>query len=164
MICAVAVVNGCNPIVVPLQGKYNHNPGEIVTTKSIDSVWSDLSDIFTRNGLPIKNIDKHKGLIRTRKTSPNSIYTFENKDGQLEQPQAWVVLMKDFIKEKQWNPKTIYSEWNVKVTETGKGITTIKIDPVVICNYYPNSFTKVESRGQSTGKLEEMLADHFKLE
>ena len=157
LICIVVIAISCNPSIVPLQGKYSDKPSEITTTRPIDSVWSNLNDIFTKNGLPVKKIDKDKGVIRTKKIPMNSIYTFEDNNGQLEQPQAWVVLMKDFNNEKQWTPKIIYGQWSIQITETEKGKTTIKIDPVIICTYYPNSFTKVEAPGQSTGKLERLL-------
>lgn len=162
LICIAVIAVSCNLSTVPIKGKYREKPSEITTTKPIDSVWSNLNDIFTKNGLPIKKIDKNMGVIRTKKIPMNSIYTFEDSNGQLEQPQAWVVLMKDFNNEKQWTPKIIYGQWNIQITETGKGKTTIKIDPVVICTYYPNSFTKMETPGQSTGKLEGLLEGYLK--
>lgn len=160
-ICVV-VLTRCNPVTVPLKGNYNDKSSELTTTKPVDSVWSNLNHLFTSNGLPVKKIDKEKGLVQVEKSSMNSTYTFENNEGHLEQRDAWVVLKKDFFKEKQWNPKTIYAQWKIRVTETKKGETTITIDPVVQCTYYPNSFTKVESLGQSTGKLEGLVEDYLK--
>lgn len=161
LICIGVIAVSCNPAIVSLKGDYRDKPSEITTTNPIDSVWSNLNDIFTKNGLPIKEIDKDKGVIRTKKIPMNSIYTFEDNNGQLEQPQAWVVLMKSFKNEKKWKPDIIFGQWNIQVTETQEG-TTIKIDPVVICTYYPNSFTKVESPGLSTGKLEALVEDYLK--
>lgn len=86
-----------------------------------------------------------------------SAYTHEDKDGKLEEPRAWVVLQKDFTKRKVWKPKRIYGEWTIQINETESGVTKIKIDPLVICTYYPNMFTKMETRGQSTGKLESLI-------
>jgi hypothetical protein len=162
VVCVLVIANGCSPTIVPLKGKYHDKPYEITTTEPIDSVWSNLKDIFTSNGLPIKKIDKNKGLIRAKKIPMNPLYTFEDNNGVLERPEAWVVLMKDFNNGKQWKPKVIYGEWSIHVTETQPGNITIKVDPVVICNYYPNSFTKVESPGRSTGKFEELLEDYLK--
>ena len=153
---------GCKPVKVPLKGKYSNNKVEITSTKSIDSAWSNLTKIFTTNGLPINNVDKKKGIILTAKCPINSVYTFEDKDGQLLQPQAWVVLSKVFNKKKGWQPKNIYGQWSIQITESDKGITTIKIDSIVICTYFPNTFTKMETSGQSTGKMEELLKQSLK--
>jgi hypothetical protein len=92
----------------------------------------------------------------------SSIYTFEDKDGQLEQPQAWVVMPKVFNKEKEWKPGDIIGQWSIQVVESGKGVTTIKIDPSVSCAYYPKSFVRSEVQGQSTGKLEALVGQSLK--
>jgi hypothetical protein len=73
------------------------------------------------------------------------------------EPDAWVVLEKEFTKRKVWNPKTIYGQWRIQINEPESGLTRIKIDPLVICTYYPNMFTSMEARGQSTGKLEHLI-------
>jgi len=153
----VTIINGCTPDSVPLKGKYIDNPIELTSTKTSDSLWLKIRQIFTEKGLVIKKVDAEKGLIVTTKTSFNSAYTHEDKDGKLVEPQAWVVLQKDFTKRKEWNPKTIYSEWKIQINETEGGVTIIKIDPLVICTYYPNMFTSMEVRGQSTGKLENLI-------
>jgi hypothetical protein len=144
-------------VQVPLKGIYPEKAVEFTTSKSVDSVWSVLNAIFTSNGLPVESIDRKQGKIVTKKASMNPVFTFEKTDGNLERPEAWVALMKVFNKEKEWKPKRIYGKWNIQVAEKEKGITTIKIDPIVMCTYYPNSFTIIESRGQSTGKLEQLL-------
>ncbi len=153
----VIIVNGCTPDSVPLKGKYTDNPTEFTSTKSSDTLWLNVSQIFSENGLVVKKIDTEKGLIVTKKTQFISVYTHEDKDGKLEEPRAWVVLQKDFTKRKVWKPKRIYGEWTIQINETESGVTKIKIDPIVICTYYPNMFTKMETRGQSTGKLESLI-------
>src|SRR5690242_4909776 len=125
------IAYGCNPVSVPLKGKYSNSAVEITTSQSSDSAWSKLTNIFTTHGLLIKSIEKQKGTILTRKAPINSVYTFENKDGQLEQSDAWVVLTKVYNKKNEWKPKDIYGQWNIQITETEKGITTIRIDPIV---------------------------------
>lgn len=157
LIIATVVINACNPTKVDLKGKYLASPLEISSTKSIDSIWSDVTRLFATNGLSIERIEKKKGLIVSTKTSFIPVYTFEDKDGRLQKPKAWVVLPRVVVNKKEWNPKTIYSEWSVQINETEKGTTTIKVDPIVICNYSPNKFTTVEIRGQSTGNFEELL-------
>ena len=151
------IINGCTPDSVPLKGKYIDNPTEFTSAKSSDSLWLDIRQIFSENGLVIKKIDTAKGLIVTKKTPFISVYTQENKDGKLVEPQAWVVLQKDFTKRKEWKPKIIYGKWEIHINEAESGVTKIKIDPIVICTYFPNMFTKVETRGQTTGKLESLI-------
>jgi hypothetical protein len=153
----VIIINGCTPDSVPLKGKYTGNPTEFTSTKSSDSLWLNIRQIFSEKGLVIKKIDTEKGLIVTKKTPFISVYSQEDKDGKLVEPQAWVVLQKEFTKKKEWDPKTIYGEWRIQINETESGVTKIKIDPIVICTYYPNMFTSMEARGQSTGKLEHLI-------
>ena len=153
----VTVVNGCTPDSIPLKGKYLDNPIEFTSTKSSDSLWLNIRQIFSEKGLVIKEIDTEKGLIVAKKTPFISVYTQEDKDGKLVEPDAWVVLEKEFTKRKVWNPKTIYGQWRIQINEPESGLTRIKIDPLVICTYYPNMFTSMEARGQSTGKLEHLI-------
>jgi hypothetical protein len=153
----VIIINACTPDSVPLKGKYAEKPIEFTSTKSRDSLWLTIRQIFVEKGLSIKKVDTQKGLIVTTKTPFIDAYTHENKDGELVEPQAWVVLQKEFTKRKEWSPKAIYGEWKIQIDETGIGVTKIKIDPIVICTYYPNMFTSMEARGRSTGKLESLI-------
>jgi hypothetical protein len=153
----VLIINGCTPDSVPLKGKYVDNPIEFTSTKTSDSLWLNIRQIFSEKGLVIKKIDTKEGLIVAKKTPFISVYTQEDNDGKLVKPHAWVVLQKEFTKKKVWNPKIIHGEWRIQINETESGVTKIKIDPIVICTYYPNMFTSMESRGQSTGKLENLI-------
>jgi hypothetical protein len=157
IIIALVMINGCLPASIPLKGRYETSPSKITSTKPIDSIWSTLTDLFSANGLLLKKFEKKKGLMIPAKTSFIPVYTFEDKDGQLQVPQAWVVLQKVIVNKKEWKPKRIYGQWTIQITETGNGTTTIIVDPIVICTYFPNVFTSVETRGQSTGKLEELI-------
>lgn len=156
IVLATSIITACNPVSIPLKGKYESNPIEISSTQSIDSAWSRIASLFAAQGLAIKSLDKQKGLLISTKTSFISAYSFEHSNGELDKTQAWVVLQKVFVKEKQWYPKSIYSQWTIQVDETKDG-TLIKIDPLVICTYYPNMFTRMEDRGQSTGRFEELI-------
>jgi hypothetical protein len=157
LLFACIVINGCNPNSIPLKGNYPTGSTEIVINEPSDSIWSKLEGLFTANGLLIKNIDKKKGLILTKKTSFIPAYTFEDKDGQLQEPMAWIVLARVKANKKEWNPKSIYSQWSIQLTETGNGTTTVAVNPIVDCTYFPNMFLTVETRGQSTGRLEKMI-------
>jgi hypothetical protein len=157
LIFAYILIHGCNPILVPLKGEYVTSPKETVSALSTDSIWTHIEHLFRTHGLAVKKVDKTQGIITTRKTAFIPLYTFENETGQLEEAQAWVALPKVLVKEKQSKPKSIYSQWHVQFAELGNGITSIKVDSTVLCTYYPNSFVKMETHGQSTGKLEELL-------
>jgi hypothetical protein len=150
-------INACNPVIVPLKGQYATSTKETFSSLSNDSIWSNIEHLFITHGLPVTKVDKTNEIITTRKTAFIPIYTFENENGQLQEPDAWVVLPKTSVKEKQWKPKSIYSQWHIQLTDLGSGTTSIKVDPVIVCTYYPNSFGRVETSGQSTGKLEELL-------
>ncbi|OQP61706.1 hypothetical protein A3860_31060 [Niastella vici] len=156
-IFALIIINGCTPNMMALKGNYGTSQFEITSNKSADTLWLTVTKLFAEKGLAIDKVDKKKGLIVSKKTSFIPAYTFEDNNGKISNGDAWVVLNKVSVKEKEWIPKTIYSQWNIRILETGAGATTIKIDPVVICRYYPNSFTKVEVRGQSTGRLEALI-------
>lgn len=164
LMIVMAMLYGCNPNVVPLKGNYSNNPVEITSAKPVDSIWSTITDIFATNGLPVKSINRQTGIIITKKIPFNSMYTFEDDNSVLQQPQAWVVISKIFNKKKQWKPAEIFSQWTVQITESPKGTATIKIDPVVICTWFPNSFTTMETREQSTGKFEQLLKHALKSE
>lgn len=164
VILAIMIVTGaCDPDLVPLKGNYRVSALEITSTESTDSIWSHLTHLFTTHGLPVKSIQKKNGVIVSAKTPFISIYSLEDKDGQLQQPQAWVVMPKVVNKQKEWKAKEIYGQWSIQVTETGKGATTIKVDPIIICTYSPNLFTSVEVQGHSTGNLEELIRNSLKI-
>lgn len=156
-IIAIIIINSCSPVIIPLKGQYPTSPSEITSTKSIDATWSNITDLFTTAGLTVKNIDKTKGLITSSQTAFIPVYSFEDKDGHLINPQAWVVLPITVANKNEWKPKTIYSRWSIEVAETEKGTTVIKVDPVVICTYWPDMFTSAEIHSKSTGKLEQLL-------
>lgn len=162
ILCFAIMLFGCNPTLVTLKGKYNDGVAQMTTTKPVDSAWTTISGIFTANGLPLKSVDKNKGAIVTKDAPINSIYTFEDKDGRMEQTQAWVVLPRVFNKEKEWKPKYISGKWQIQVAESGNGVTTIKIEPVVTAVYFPNPFLRSEVQGQSTGKLETLIEQALK--
>jgi hypothetical protein len=98
LLILIVSLNGFDASLVPLKGKYLDAPSEITLTRSADSTWLKIADLFAAKGLKVKSIDKNKWQIITAKTSFISAYTFEGKEGRLEEPQAWVVLPKVFRK------------------------------------------------------------------
>lgn len=120
LIAGMIIINGCNPEIIPLKGKYETGVSEITSTKPID------------------------------------LYNFENKEGQLQEPQAWVVLHRTVMNKKERNPKIIYGQWSIQISNVGKG-TVIMMAPTVDCTFFPNMLTSIEVKGHSTGKLEELI-------
>jgi hypothetical protein len=157
ILSAVITLYGCTPETVPLKGNYPTSQIELHSAKSPDSIWVSITELLTRNGLRVKSIDRNRGLIVSRKTSFIRVYTLEDVNGQLQNQEAWVVLPRTVANEKEWKPKTIYGKWSVHITEMENGTTKTKVDPVVVCTFYPNMFTSVEVRGRSTGKLEALI-------
>ncbi|MES1218056.1 MAG: hypothetical protein ABUT20_21295 [Bacteroidota bacterium] len=151
------LINSCTPTSVPFKGKYEESTIEIISTKTTDSAWLIIAELFDQEGLKIKTVDRKKGMITTAKSVFTSVYTFEDSNGVLINPQAWVVLQKDSVNKKEWMPKQIYGRWHIQIASDGNGFSSIKIDPIIICTYYPNDVTSVETRGQSTGKLEYLI-------
>lgn len=162
IVIGIVIINGCSSYIVPLKGKYADRTVEITTAASVDSTWLMINQLFTEKGLPVKKSVKEKGVIITAKSSFIPAYTFEDNDGKLVEPEAWIVLREVMVNKKKWVPKKIFCEWNIQITETEKGMTTIKIAPIVICTYYPNMFTSMEDKSQSTGKLEALITNSFK--
>ena len=157
VIVSIVIIEGCSSYIVPLKGKYADTPVEITSTKHVDSIWLNITQLFAEKGLLIKKIEKEKGIIVSKESLFIAAYTFEDKDGKLIEPDAWIVLNEVLVNKKKWNPKKIFCQWNIQITEAGKGVSTIRVDPIVICTYYPNRFTSMEDQGKSTGKLEELL-------
>ena len=143
--------------MVPLKGSYPANAIEISSSLSTDSIWSQVEQLFSAHGLSIKEVDRSKGIITTRKTDFIPAYTFENETGQMQEAQAWIVLPKTIVKDKQWKVESIYSQWHLQLSSSPEGITSIKVEPKIECTYYASSFVRNETYGQSTGKFEELL-------
>ncbi len=155
--CILILAYGCSGTIVPLKGSYSDNTVVLNSAKPVDSVWSILQKLFLENGLPIKKIDKKNGLLLTEKIPANATYSFEDTSGNLQQAKAWVVLRKSIVNKKEWQLKTIYGEWSIDVVEDGPGKTRVEINPIVLCTYFPNGVTSMESQGQSTGRMEALL-------
>ena len=94
-------------LTILLKGNYPTSEFKTNSPQSIDSIWSSLRDLFVSHGVPVKTIDKKQRLLVSTKTSFTPVFTFEDKDGQLQEREAWVVLRKFIVNKKEWNPKEI---------------------------------------------------------
>ena len=80
----------CSLKIIPLKGVYPTPPVQQVVNKNFDDTWSALVDVFASKNIPIKIIDKSSGLIVSERISMNT--TYENKDGSLKVPGAFIVV------------------------------------------------------------------------
>jgi len=125
------VIVGCNNKVVPLQNTYQDKPYEFATSSNKEQAWNTLIDLLTAKGLAIKTIDKNDGLITTENTSFLNSYAWENNDGSLTNPKAFVVCSKvrgPFTFPSSIRPDGITGQWTVRTKqEADKTIVNIKL-------------------------------------
>jgi hypothetical protein len=114
----------CNNKLVPLQRTYQDKPYEFSST-SKEEAWKKIINFFTSKGLTIKSIDKNSGLITTENTSFLNSYTWENKNGSLTNPNAFVVCNKvraPFTYTRALKPDIITGQWVIRLKEEGARI------------------------------------------
>src|SRR3954471_10243109 len=108
------LIVSCDNKVVPLQNTYQDKPYEFATSSNKEQAWNTLIDLLTAKGLAIKTIDKNDGLITTDNTSFLNSYAWENKDGSLTNPKAFVVCSKvrgPFTFPSSIRPEFIAGQW-----------------------------------------------------
>lgn len=162
-------LTSCSAPKSTLTGKYQDTPYQIETSKSLDETWSAIIDLFATKGLSIKIIDKSSGLITSNKTSFLFSYTYENKQGQPEDPNAFVVVNK--LKGgfgNTLNPQVLTGEWNIRIKEVNSK-TVINVNLVNIIAQYtaPRTTTYTAEHtynlvAKSTGVFEKLIADQIK--
>ena len=132
---ASMLLSSCSYQVMPisLKGTYAKRPIQITSDKDFNTVWSKLIDLFAQKGLPIKIIDRSSGLIICDKTLLKT--TVEDKNGQLEDSEAWIVVPKvhdsgtgrdvaitgttSGVYSKKMIPRDANGEWNVSHSKCG---------------------------------------------
>lgn len=150
---------------IPLKGNYLDKPYVIESEKNFNQVWSNIIDLFATNGISIKLLDKDSGLIVAEKTSFINNYTYENKEGLLENPNAYVIVNKvkgDALLDRSIIPVEIFGEWNVRIKETVDNKTSININLNSLeawgINYNSRYFFLIKS----TGVYENLIAEFIK--
>ncbi len=125
-------------------------------------------NLETKQMYAIKVIDKSSGLITTEKSSFISNYSYEGDNGQLESPNAWVVINKQTYGGSVIAPQKLTGEWNVRVKTTGDNKTSINVNITNIEGSYYQAqapYTpqmNLTYEGKSTGKFEKIIADYVK--
>jgi len=121
-----------------IKGEYQNKPFIIYSDKSIDELWSNIIDLFAQNGLPIGMMDKPDGFITSGKISMISRYSFENKNGQLIHPTAWIVLGKIANPNMELKPSEVTADWNIRIKDLGKNrsinVNLVNIEASLISN------------------------------
>jgi hypothetical protein len=150
---------------IPLKGTYSNGNFEKTTSMSKDAVWENIIEFFAKNGLPIKLIDRSSGLIISNESYLT--WTFENSKGQLQNPQAWVVLAKQINPNNKTPIKyqVVTGEWNVRIKSTPANETLINVNLVNV--KYTSMFTTTATQFipgmfQSTGVFENRIYDTIK--
>lgn len=171
LIFSALLFNSCMTMKpLPLKGNYLDKPYEVISDKTFEQVWTNIIDLFATKGLSIKLIDKSSGLIISEKTSFLNDYTFEDKTGNLENPNASVVIEK--ITYQGYNqsakPDKITGEWNIRIKDNGNGKTVVNVN---LTNIDATSFIagsqysparNLTFNGKSTGKFEELISTLIK--
>lgn len=94
VIAIAFLLKSCAPTLshVPLKGKHLEDPYIVVTEKPFDEVWDNVIDILAQRGFPIRFLDKENGLVVSERSSLLDAYTYEDRAGKLENPDALLVL------------------------------------------------------------------------
>ena len=162
--------NSCGSLVnIPLKGSYVDKPIEITTNKPYEKVWSNIIDFFATKGLSIKLIDKSSGLIISEKTSLIDSYSFEDENGKLINPSAFVALDRNEITGFQAiKPEKITAEWNIRIKAVENNITVINVNLTnidAVMNFPASQYAAgriITFTGKSTGNFEKVIADIVK--
>jgi len=168
IIIFIILCAACSPQMTPLRGSYEVSPFQVISEKQIDTIWSNIIDLFATKGLSIKVIDKNSGLIVSEKTSLISNYTFEDDRGKLLNTNAWVVINRIQWMGSNVTPERLTGEWNVRIKPYAGGKTAINVNLTNIegtrhyakADYSPEQNFVFE--GHSTGKFEQTIADIIK--
>src|SRR4051812_24112456 len=126
--CMLLTYCGCNPEKSVLKGTYASNPFEVVSSLPADTIWAGLTQLFAENSIAIKKVDKERGIIISKTSGFDPVYSFEDTAGVLISAKAWVVLKRVILKHSNWDPKNIHGEWSIRISETANHTRKIAID------------------------------------
>lgn len=142
------------------------------TSLSYEEVWSKIIDYFAVSGIPITNIDKSSGIIVSNNVSFENYYTREDKQGNLVNPNAFVViptikggfgniLEPNATLTGEWE---MYGDWNVRIKPNGKGGTIVNVNLLNLRCFYGGRgmLGKTKIPIKSTGIFEKMMLDYLK--
>lgn len=162
--------SSCGVTTPFIKGHYETS-NSIITTTPYDQVWSNVIDFFAEHNIPIGTLSKESGLITANNIAiSESSVSYEDKNGQIVNPQAWFVL--PYTKGVVGGRVTC--SFNVRVKKVDENKTSIQINlsnPIGYYNIeYLNTFNfkkeiiynTVPRTCQSTGNFESLLLAIFK--
>lgn len=158
--------SGCmSTKAVPLKGTYTNGNFEAITPTSKEKVWDNIIDFFSKKGLPIKIIDKSSGLIVSDETGLT--WSYEDKNGKLIDPTAWVAIKKILISGTNTpiKPTLVTGEWNIRIKGAPNNQTSVAVNLVnpKYMNMNVSTLTYFSSGGvKSTGVFEKMIYEQIK--
>jgi hypothetical protein len=168
---ALLLFASCTAKVVPLKNVYDTKPFELTTSSDFETVWGKIIEMFAKNGIGVKIIDKSSGFIVAQNTA--APITTENKEGKLIDKNAWVVTQKlyDPASRKYYYAKEGTIEWNIYVKRNEDKTTTININLIEVTTVttgYSLGYTlsptvnTLKIRALTTGVFEKQVADQIK--
>lgn len=170
----VFLIVSCDNKIIPLKNSYQATAYEFTTSQDKDETWNTLIDLFTVKGLPIKTINKADGVITTDYISFLNSYSWENKDGSLTNPNAFVVCSKfrgPFTFATSFSPTTLTGQWLVRIKQASdKTFVTVKLANVkgkigsgdINSNGDVTSLTTYDLQVESTGIFEKIVETKLK--
>lgn len=159
------LLSGC---AIDLTPSYTSTASNVQTIdRNYDAVWSKLVDFLANEGIAIKILDKESGLMVSEIYSFKNSYTRVGKEGNLENPAAYVVIgnLKGGFGNRL-EPHRIDGNFNVRVKRVGEGQTEITVNLVNLISTYqnpPNVGGGVINIGiKTTGSFEQKILNYLK--
>lgn len=156
------LISGCISRVVPLKHEYVPATYEKVSQLPKAKVWKNVQDFLSKNGMSARILDSSSGLIKTNVT--NMAWTYENKNGILDNPKAWVVVERVIYKNKLLPLTAITGEWDIRLKSTKEDQTYIVINMSSLKYSTPSVPTFqpfLQAGPRSTGVFEQMLYEQI---
>jgi hypothetical protein len=153
-------LSGCDNRLVPLRGNYPDRSYEISIASTKEQVWNKAIEILLSRGYAIKFSDKNSGVITTDNISFLNAYTWETKDGDLINPNAFVVCTRfrgAFTFAPSIDPHILTGQWAILIKQEN--------DQVVLNISLANAVGKIETYNltvKSTGVFEQLVRQEFR--
>lgn len=167
IITTILLSQSCTPTLIGLKGDYDSRKKVYYSDKSKDEVWSKIIELFSRNGIGIKIIDKSSGLIVAEPGDFINSVTYEDENGKMYHPERFIVSTYQGFSGSEITPDVITGSWNVRLFEEN-GKTAFETNLTNIKAYRQNPPTKFSSgtlytfTAKSTGIFEKQIADYIK--
>ena len=170
-IMAITLMSCYTTKVYKLEGK-NYGAIQVIkSTKPVDSIWSNIIDLFATKGISIKVIDKSSGLIVTEKYNFKKHYSFEI-NGRLIDSTAWIALSYVAVKGGYGDyPVNVTADWNIRIKSDVTGsIINVNLTNIEAGIHLPvrnGGITSLPAQdftfdGESTGVFEKLIIDIVK--